>query len=173
MTDNIYNVLFLCTGNSARSILAEAIMNKLGEGRFRAFSAGSQPKGEVHPMALSVLQNMGFDTSGMRSKSWTEFAQADAPQLDFIFTVCDNAAGETCPVWPGKPMTAHWGIEDPASVEGEEQRAAFLQALRYLQNRISLFLTLPHASIDEMAMRQKLKEIGAAEGATPQSGATQ
>ncbi|MBB3862083.1 arsenate reductase [Novosphingobium hassiacum] len=173
MTDKIYNVLFLCTGNSARSILAEAVMNKLGEGRFRAFSAGSQPKGEVHPMALSVLQNMGFDTSGMRSKSWTEFAQADAPRLDFIFTVCDNAAGETCPVWPGKPMTAHWGIEDPASVEGDEQRAAFLQALRYLQNRISLFLTLPHPSIDEMAMRQKLKEIGAAEGATPQSGATQ
>ena len=171
MSDKVYNVLFLCTGNSARSILGEAVMNKLGEGRFRAYSAGSQPKGEVHPMALSVLNGMGYDTSGMRSKSWDEFSKPGAPEFDFIFTVCDNAAGETCPVWIGHPMTAHWGIEDPAAVEGEGQRDAFMQALRYLTNRISLFLTLPHASIDEMAMKQKLKEIGRSEGASPQAGA--
>ena len=139
-------------------------MNKLGEGRFRAYSAGSQPKGDVHPMALSVLSNLGFDTAEMRSKSWDEFAALDAPKFDFIFTVCDNAAGEACPVWIGHPLTAHWGIEDPAAVEGEGQREAFLQALRFLQNRISLFLALPIASLDEMAMRSKLKEIGQAEG---------
>lgn len=171
MSAKVYNVLFLCTGNSARSILAEAVMNKLGEGRFRAYSAGSQPKGEVHPMALSVLNGMGYDTSGMRSKSWDEFSKPGAPEFDFIFTVCDNAAGETCPVWLGHPMTAHWGIEDPAAVEGEGQRNAFLQALRYLTNRISLFLTLPLASIDEMAMKHKLREIGRSEGASPQAGA--
>lgn len=170
MADKIYNVLFLCTGNSARSILGEAVMNKLGAGRFKAWSAGSQPKGEVHPMALSVLSGMGYDTIGMYSKSWSEFSKPDSPEFDFIFTVCDSAAGEACPVWIGHPMTAHWGIEDPASVEGEGQRDAFLQALRYLTNRISLFLTLPHASIDEMAMKQKLKEIGKAEGAS--SGAS-
>ena len=168
-----YNVLFLCTGNSARSILGEAIMNKLGEGRFRAWSAGSQPRGEVHPMALSVLNGLGFDTAGMRSKSWDEFAVPDAPQFDFIFTVCDNAAGETCPVWIGHPMTAHWGIEDPAAVEGDDQREAFMQALRYLQNRISLFLALPLASLDEMAMRRKLREIGQSEGASARAGANQ
>ena len=166
MSDKIYNVLFLCTGNSARSILGEAIMNKLGAGRFRAYSAGSHPKDEVHPMALSVLNGMGYDTNGMHSKSWDEFSKPGSPEFDFIFTVCDNAAGETCPVWIGPPMTAHWGIEDPASVEGEGQRDAFLQALRYLSNRISLFLTLPIASIDEMAMKQKLKEIGTVEGAS-------
>lgn len=166
MSDRVYNVLFLCTGNSARSILGEALMNKHGEGRFKAWSAGSQPKGAVHPMALSILQGMGFDTDGLRSKSWAEFSQPGAPEFDFIFTVCDNAAGETCPVWLGHPMTAHWGIEDPAAVEGEGQREAFLQALRYLQNRISLFLALPHASIEEMALKQKLKEIGRAEGAS-------
>lgn len=166
MTNKIYNVLFLCKGNSARSILGEAIMNKLGAVRFRAYSAGSQPKGEIHPMALSVLDGMGYDTSGMYSKSWSEFSKPGSPEFDFIFTVCDNAAGETCPVWIGHPMTAHWGIEDPAAVEGEGQREAFLQALRYLSNRISLFLTLPIASIDEMAMKQKLKEIGKAEGAS-------
>jgi len=171
MSDKVYNVLFLCTGNSARSILGEAAMNKLGEGRFRAYSAGSQPKGEVHPMALSVLNGMGYDTSGMRSKSWDEFSKPGAPEFDFIFTVCDNAAGETCPVWIGHPMTAHWGIEDPAAVEGEGQRDAFMRALRYLTNRISLFLTLPLASIDEMAMKQKLKEIGRSEGASAQAGA--
>ena len=126
MTDKTYNVLFLCTGNSARSILAEAVMDKLGAGRFKAWSAGSQPKGEVHPMALSVLENMGFDTSGMRSKSWNEFSRCDAPEFDFIFTVCDNAAGETCPVWPGRPVSAHWGIEDPATVEGDGQRVTGL-----------------------------------------------
>lgn len=171
MSDKVYNVLFLCTGNSARSILGEAVMNKLGDGRFRAYSAGSQPKGEVHPMALSVLNGMGYDTSGMRSKSWDEFSKPGAPEFDFIFTVCDNAAGETCPIWIGHPMTAHWGIEDPAAVEGDGQRDAFMQALRYLTNRISLFLTLPLASIDAMAMKQKLKEIGRSEGASPQAGA--
>lgn len=170
MSDKIYNVLFLCTGNSARSILGEAVMNKLGEGRFKAWSAGSQPKGEVHPMALSVLNGMGYDTTGMYSKSWDAFSAPGSPEFDFIFTVCDNAAGETCPVWIGHPMTAHWGIEDPAAVEGQGQRDAFLQALRYLTNRISLFLTLPHSSIGEMAMKHKLKEIGLAEGAS--SGAS-
>ncbi|WP_416466070.1 arsenate reductase ArsC [Sphingomonas sp. VDB2] len=173
MPDRIYNVLFLCTGNSARSILGEAVMNKLGEGRFRAYSAGSQPKGQVHPMALSVLQGLGFDTTDMRSKSWDEFAGAGAPQFDFIFTVCDNAAGETCPVWIGHPMTAHWGIEDPAAIEGEGQREAFLQALRYLQNRIALFLALPISSLDDMAMRRKLKDIGQGEGASAKAEASE
>lgn len=173
MTDRIYNVLFLCTGNSARSILGEAVMNKLGEGRFRAYSAGSQPKGQVHPMALSVLQGLGFDTTDMRSKSWDEFAGAGAPQFDFIFTVCDNAAGETCPVWIGHPMTAHWGIEDPAAIEGEGQREAFRQALRYLQNRIALFLALPISSLDDMAMRRKLKGIGQSEGASAKAEASE
>jgi arsenate reductase len=170
MADKIYNVLFLCTGNSARSILGEAILNKMGQGRFKAYSAGSHPKGEVHPMALSVLDGMGFDTSAMYSKSWDEFSKPGSPEFDFIFTVCDNAAGEICPVWLGHPMTAHWGIEDPAAVEGEGQRDAFLQALRYLSNRIGLFLALPVASIDELAMKQRLKEIGSAEGAS--SGAS-
>ena len=155
-----FNVLVLCTGNSARSILGEMLFNHLGGGRIMAWSAGSKPGGTVNPVAL--------ETS--RSKSWDEFAAPGAPEFDFIFTVCDSAAGETCPVWIGHPMTAHWGIEDPAAVEGVGQRDAFLQALRYLTNRISLFLTLPHASIDEMAMKQKLKEIGKAEGAS--SGAS-
>lgn len=170
MTDKIYNVLFLCTGNSARSVLGEAVMNKLGEGRFRAFSAGSQPKGEVHPMSLEVLSSFGFPTDGLYSKNWDEFTKPGAPEFDFIFTVCDNAAGETCPVWLGKPLTAHWGLEDPAAVEGEGQRKAFVEALSYLRKRIELFLMLPHASIDELAMRQKLKEIGRSEGAS--SGAS-
>lgn len=169
MNDKIYNVLFLCTGNSARSILGEAVMNKLGKGRFKAYSAGSQPKGEVHPMALSVLNGLGYDTSGMRSKSWDEFSEEGSPEFDFIFTVCDNAAGEVCPVWIGHPMTAHWGIEDPAAVEGEGQREAFLQALRYLSNRISLFLALPSEGIDEMAMKRKLKEIGRSQGASSEA----
>lgn len=173
MPNRIYNVLFLCTGNSARSILGEALMNKLGEGRFKAYSAGSQPKGQVHPMALSVLQRLGFDTTDMRSKSWDEFAGAGAPPFDFIFTVCDNAAGETCPVWIGHPMTAHWGIEDPAAIEGEGQREAFLQALRYLQNRIALFLALPISSLDDMAMRRKLKDIGQSEGASAKAEASE
>ena len=171
MTQEHFNVLFLCTGNSARSILAEALLNRDGGDRFRAYSAGSFPKGKVHPMSLDLLASLGFDTDGLRSKSWDEFARPGAPQFDFIFTVCDNAAGETCPVWIGHPMTAHWGIEDPAAVEGDDQREAFMQALRYLQNRISLFLALPLASLDEMAMRRKLREIGQSEGASVRAGA--
>jgi arsenate reductase (thioredoxin) len=155
-----YNVLFLCTGNSARSILAEAILSKEGKGEFRAFSAGSFPKGEVHPAGLSLLGELGYETSGFRSKSWDEFAAEAAPDLDFIFTVCDNAAGETCPIWPGKPMTAHWGIEDPAAVEGPGQREAFWSAYQALQRRIALFLALPIESIDEMTLANRLKEIG-------------
>ncbi len=154
------NVLFLCTGNSARSILAEALLNREGGGRFRAYSAGSFPRGVVHPMALEVLAGLGFDTEVFRSKSWDEFAAAGAPELDFIFTVCDNAAGEVCPIWPGKPITAHWGIEDPAAVEGEGQREAFLSALHQLRNRISLFLSLPIESIDRMSLHHRLSEIG-------------
>lgn len=173
MIDRTYNVLFLCTGNSARSILGEAILNKLGGGRFRGFSAGSHPKGQVHPMALSVLDGMGYETAGLSSKSWDEFAKAGAPAFDFIFTVCDNAAGETCPVWVGHPMTAHWGIEDPAAVEGDGQREAFMQALRYMMRRIELFLTLPLSSLDEMATRRKLREIGHIEGASMQAAVSE
>lgn len=160
MGSRVYNVLFLCTGNSARSILAEATMNRLGAGQFRAFSAGSFPKGEVHPRTLEVLRELGFSTDGLRSKSWDEFAAAGAPEMDFIFTVCDSAAGETCPIWPGHPMTAHWGIEDPAKVEGERQKQAFLTALTYLQARIALFKALPLESIDEMTLASKLRDIG-------------
>ncbi|HEX9963393.1 MAG TPA: arsenate reductase ArsC [Allosphingosinicella sp.] len=160
MTERVQNVLFLCTGNSARSILAEAILNREGKGRFRAFSAGSFPKGEVHPMAVEVLQGLGYPTDDFRSKSWDEFARPGAPEIDFIFTVCDNAAGETCPIWPGHPMTAHWGIEDPAAVEGPGQRSAFLQAYHQLQRRISLFLALPLESIDKMSLQSKLRTIG-------------
>ena len=166
MADRVYNVLFLCTGNSARSVLAEALLNKEGAGRFRAFSAGSFPKGQVHPMSLEVLRSLGFQTEGLRSKSWDEFAGPDAPTIDFIFTVCDDAAGETCPIWPGHPMTAHWGIEDPARVEGEGQREAFLTALRYLRRRIELFLALPLESIDRMALKSKLRQIGREAGAS-------
>jgi arsenate reductase len=155
-----YNVLFLCTGNSARSIMAEALLNREGAGRFRAFSAGSSPKGEVHPMALDVLNGLEFPTGGLRSKSWDEFAARDAPQLDFIFTVCDNTAGEVCPAWPGRPVTAHWGIEDPAAVKGEDQHEAFTTALRYLRNRIALFLALPIESIEGMRLQNRLNEIG-------------
>ena len=155
-----YNVLFLCTGNSARSILAEAILNKDGEGRFRAYSAGSHPKGQVHPRALALLSDLGFPTEGYRSKSWDEFAAPDAPPLDFVFTVCDNAAGEVCPAWPGQPMTAHWGIEDPAAVEGDGQRQAFRNAFYALQRGIGLFLALPLDSIDEMSLQTRLREIG-------------
>ena len=141
-------------------------MNRMGEGRFHAYSAGSFPKGDVHPQALALLEELSFETLGLRSKSWDEFSEPDAPNFDFIFTVCDNAAGETCPIWPGRPMSAHWGIEDPAAVEGSGQREAFERALHYLSNRISLFLALPHDSIDEMAMERKLKEIGRTEGST-------
>jgi arsenate reductase len=170
MSAKPYNVLFLCTGNSARSILGEALMNQMGAGRFRAYSGGSRPKGEVHPMTREVLADLGFPTEGLRSKSWDEFTAPGAPEFDFIFTVCDNAAGESCPAWPGRPLTAHWGVEDPATVTGEGQRQAFVDALRYLHRRIELFLMLPHSSIDEMAMRGKLAEIGRAEGASKGSG---
>jgi arsenate reductase len=155
-----YNVLFLCTGNSARSILGEALLNRNGGGRFKAYSAGSFPKGEVHPMALGLLSSLDFPTEQLRSKSWDEFAAPDAPELDFIFTVCDDATEEQCPVWPGHPMTAHWGIEDPAKVQGEGQREAFTRALHYLSNRISLFLALPIESIDKMTLQTRLKAIG-------------
>ena len=158
----MFNVLFLCTGNSARSILAESAMNKLGAGRFRAYSAGSEPKGAVHPMALELLGSLGFPTEGLRSKSWDEFAQPGAPEFDFIFTVCDNAAGETCPVWLGHPITAHWGIDDPAAVEGtdEEKRRAFFEAFVALRRRIELFASLPIKSLDRMALQERVREIG-------------
>ena len=159
-----YNVLFLCTGNSARSILAEAILNKEGAGRFRAYSAGSFPMGQVHPQALRLLADLDFPTEGYRSKSWDEFATPGAPPLDFVFTVCDNAAGETCPVWPGQPMTAHWGIEDPAALEGDRQAQAFRNAYHALQRRIGLFLSLPLDSIDELSLQTKLREIGRTRG---------
>ena len=163
-----YNVLFLCTGNSARSILAEAILNKLGGGKFVAWSAGSQPKGAVNPHALDLLKRLGFPTEGLRSKSWEEFSQPGAPQLDFIFTVCDNAASEVCPVWPGQPITAHWGIPDPASVEGSE--ADIVQAFRHtmltLQRRIEVFAALPVPALDRMALKKKLDEIGNTERQT-------
>ena len=168
MSDRIYNVLFLCTGNSARSILAESVLNNAGRGRFRAFSAGSFPKGEVNPMAFEVLAARGLPTEGMRSKSWDEFAGADAPPIDLVITVCDSAAGEVCPIWPGHPVTAHWGIEDPAAVEGDGKRAAFETALRHLSNRINLFLALSVESIDAVALKSRLREIGNIEGATAQ-----
>ena len=155
-----YNVLFLCTGNSARSILGEAILNKEGAGRFRAFSAGSLPKGQVHPEALNVLGELGYPIVGLRSKSWDEFAADDAQLFDFIFTVCDNAAGEACPVWPGHPMTAHWGIPDPASVSVKRQPRAFRDAYCSLQRRIRLFLSLPFESIDQLDLKSRLREIG-------------
>jgi arsenate reductase len=168
MTDRVYNVLFLCTGNSARSILAESILNKDGQARFRAFSAGSHPKGEVHPLALKVLESYGYPALGARSKSWDEFAAADAPVMDFVFTVCDNAAGEVCPVWPGQPVTAHWGIEDPAAAEGTEleRERAFVQAFRYLRNRVTAFLSLPIAKLDRLALTREVQNIGKSEGST-------
>lgn len=166
--DRSYNVLFLCTGNSARSVLAEAILNKLGAGRFQAYSAGSQPKGQVNPHTIALLGQLGYDTSRFRSKSWSEFARPGAPALDFVFTVCDNAAGEACPVWPGQPMTAHWGIEDPAAAEGSEleKQAAFVTAFRYLKNRIDTFVNLPLRSIDKLSLGTRLREIGRSDGAT-------
>ena len=168
MADRTYNVLFLCTGNSARSILAESILRNDGAGQFHTFSAGSQPKGAVNPFALKILASYDYPTIGFRSKGWEEFAASGAPVMDFVFTVCDNAAGETCPVWPGQPMTAHWGIEDPAAVEGTDiqKEAAFVTAFRYLKNRISVFTSLPLASIDKMALGTKLREIGRMDGAT-------
>lgn len=171
MSDRIYNVLFLCTGNSARSILAESILRKDGQGRFRSFSAGSQPKGQVNPFALKVLGSLNYPADGMRSKSWQEFAVPDAPVMDFVFTVCDSAAGESCPVWPGQPMTAHWGIEDPAAVEGSDimKKAAFVAAFRYLKNRIGVFTNLPLRGIDKLSLGTKLREIGRSEGSTTPS----
>jgi len=168
MPDRVYNVLFLCTGNSARSVLAESILQKDGAGRFRAFSAGSQPKGQVNPFALKVLRSMDYPADGFRSKSWLEFAQQGAPQMDFVFTVCDSAAGEACPVWPGHPMTAHWGIEDPAAVEGTDmdKEAAFVAAFRHLKNRIGAFVSLPLASIDKLSLGTRLRDIGRMDGAT-------
>lgn len=164
MTHPPFNVLFLCTGNSARSILAEAILNSLGRDRVRAFSAGSQPKGEVHPMALAQLRRANLPTEGYRSKSWSEFSTEEAPRMDFVFTVCDNAANEACPTWPGQPMTAHWGIPDPAAVEGTDadKQSAFARAFMQLQTRISLFLALPMTSLDRMSLQQNLREIGRA-----------
>ncbi|MBP2564891.1 arsenate reductase ArsC [Agrobacterium tumefaciens] len=172
MTDKIYNVLFLCTGNSARSILAESILAREGEGRFNAYSAGSQPKGEVNPHALKELAVLGYPAAGFTSKSWDVFAGPDAPQMDFIFTVCDRAAGEACPVWIGHPMTAHWGIEDPAAVVGSEAEVqrAFAQAARFLKNRIAAFVSLPLQSIDRMALETRLRQIGALEGTTNREG---
>jgi|SRR5579871_493996 len=162
MTERSYHVLFLCTGNSARSILAESITNQLGKGRFRGFSAGSHPKGEVHPLALALLRQMDFPTEGLRSKNWSEFAAPKGPQLDFVFTVCDNAAGEICPYWPGQPMTAHWGVPDPAAVEGTDsaKSLAFGEAFRSLETRIKLFLSLPLGSIDRTRLKARLNEIG-------------
>ncbi len=161
MTDKTYNVLFICTGNSARSILAEGLLNELGKGRFRAYSAGSHPKGSVHPLALATLRRLHFPIDTYRSKSWDEFARPDAPQLDFIFTVCDNAAGEVCPVWPGQPMSAHWGVPDPAAAEGGDmQRKAFMDTALILKRRIELFLSLPLQRLDAMSLREELRGIG-------------
>jgi arsenate reductase len=165
VAERIFNVLFLCTGNTARSILAEAILRKDGAGRFNAFSAGSQPKGVVNPFALKVLESLQYPTDNLRSKSWDEFAKAGSPVMDFVFTVCDNAAGETCPIWPGQPMTAHWGIEDPAAVERTDvQIEAFVAAARFLKNRISAFANLPFKNLDKMSLARRLGEIGALDG---------
>jgi len=168
MTDRVYNVLFLCTGNTARSILAESILRKEGTGRFNTFSAGSHPKGAVNPFALKTLTAHGYPLDGLRSKSWDEFATPDPPKMDFVFTVCDNAAGEACPYWPGQPMTAHWGIEDPAAVEGTdiEKERAFNLAFRYLRNRITQFTSLRLESLDQLSLKNRLREIGEGEGAT-------
>jgi protein-tyrosine-phosphatase len=157
-----FNVLFLCTGNSARSIMAEAITNRLAQGKFRAYSAGSQPKGALHPKAVDLLRKLNYDVSDFRSKSWEEFSRPDAPRFDFVFTVCDNAAAETCPVWPGQPMTAHWGVPDPAAVTGNEAEIglAFADAYRMLYNRISTFVSLPIGSLDQLSLKERLHEIG-------------
>ena len=162
MPNQTYNVLFLCTGNSARSIMAEAIINRVGMGRFKGYSAGSHPRGEVHPHALDLLKNLNHDTSFARSKDWNEFAEPDAPRMDFVFTVCDAAASEICPVWPGQPMSAHWGVSDPAAATGSEAevRLAFSEAYRMLNNRISVFVSLPLASLDRLALQRHLDAIG-------------
>ncbi|AMK26434.1 arsenate reductase ArsC [Sphingomonas histidinilytica] len=166
MTDRLLNVLFLCTGNSARSIMAEAILSREGLGRFKSFSAGSQPKGEVHPFTIHLLEKLNYDASRFRSKSWEEFSGPDAPSLDFVFTVCDNAANELCPVWPGQPLTANWGVPDPAAIEDSEtvQHAAFFDTYRMLFNRISLFTNLPFEGLDKMSLQNRLNRIGKEQG---------
>jgi arsenate reductase (thioredoxin) len=162
VTDHPLNVLILCTGNSARSIIGEALINHWGRGQFRGYSAGSSPKGEVHPIALELLRQMRMPTEGLRSKSWDEFARADAPQLDFVFTVCDNAAAESCPFWPGHPVTAHWGVPDPAAVEGSDtdKWLAFRETFRQLESRIKVFTSLPIQSLDRAKLQERLQEIG-------------
>ncbi len=171
MAERVFNVLFLCTGNTARSVLAESILQKDGQGHFRAFSAGSQPKGVVNPFALKTLAAQGYPAEGFRSKSWDEFAVAGAPQMDFVFTVCDSAAGEMCPVWPGQPVTAHWGIDDPAAVEGTDidKERAFAAAFKAMRNRISAFIALPVASLDRLALKNRLKDIGTMDGVIAKS----
>lgn len=172
MPDRTFNVLFLCTGNTARSVLAESILRKEGRNRFKSFSAGSQPKGTINPFAVKVLREMDYPVDDLRSKSWEEFARPDAPTMDFVFTVCDNAAGEACPIWSGQPMTAHWGIEDPAAVEGTDlqKEAAFVEAFRCLKNRIVAFTSLPFSSIDALSLGTRLRDIGRMEGATIERG---
>ena len=169
MSEKVFNVLFLCTGNSARSIIAESILNRHGQGRFKAFSAGSHPKGKVHPYTIDLLRNLNYVTDGLRSKSWDEFAVPGAPSLDFVFTVCDDAANETCPIWPGQPMTAHWGVPDPAAVEGtdEEKRMAFRNALRTLDARIKIFTSLRLDVLDRLALKKQLDSIGKSSASEP------
>jgi arsenate reductase len=173
MPERVYNVLFLCTGNSARSIVAEAILNKIGAGKFKAYSAGSQPKGHVNPNTFRLLDKLGYETAGFRSKSWSEFTRPGTPDLDFVFTVCDDAAGETCPVWPGQPITAHWGIPDPAATTGTDAQIAlaFSEAYRMIEKRIQAFAALPLAALDSMTLRDKLREIGRMAGATAKADA--
>ncbi len=173
MTAQSYNVLFLCTGNSARSIIAEAILNRIGAGKFRAYSAGSQPKGQVNPRTIDLLRGLNHDTSALRSKSWGEFAKPGAPPLDFVFTVCDNAAGEACPVWPGQPMTAHWGVPDPAEATGSEAEIAFAfkDTYRMLNQRLGIFTALPLRSLDQMTLQKRLREIGQIDGAAAKAPA--
>jgi arsenate reductase (thioredoxin) len=171
MSERPFNVLFLCTGNSARSIMAEVILNRAGQGKFRAFSAGSQPRGEIHPYTLDLLRKLHYDVTELRSKSWLEFSGPDAPKLDFVFTVCDNAAAETCPVWPGQPMTAHWRVPDPAVATGTEAeiRYAFADALRMLTNRINIFVSLPLESLDQLSLQRRLDAIGKTTDTKPAS----
>jgi protein-tyrosine-phosphatase len=161
-SDKIYNVLFLCTGNSARSIMAEAVMNRLGQGKFKSHSAGSHPAGQVHPYALDLLQRLNHPTAGLRSKAWDEFAAPGAPQMDFVFTVCDNAAGEVCPIWPGQPMTAHWPFQDPAAFEGTEaeKRQLFADVYGQIHNRVAIFVNLPISGLDKLALQKRLSEMG-------------
>jgi protein-tyrosine-phosphatase len=173
MSESVRNVLFLCTGNSARSILAEAILNRLGQGKFRGYSAGSHPKGQVHPFAVDLLKRQNYPTEGLASKSWDAFAEPDAPKMDFVFTVCDSAAAEVCPVWPGQPMSAHWGLPDPAAAEGSEaeRRYAFADTFRMLYQRIGIFTNLPLASLDRLSLQKRLDEIGRTEAAELKQGA--